>query len=397
MKKQLTAAPLLLSLATAASAQGSVTLYGIVDAGITYRSNERTGTGPGATGHSDLGLSSGNLSGSRWGLRGTEQLGGGWRAIFTLEDGFDISNGRAGQGGRLFGRQSYVGLGNPRYGTLTLGRQYTPLDDFVSGVAPVSYVGGFGAHPGDIDDLDQTVRVDNSVKYTSANYAGFSFGAMYGFGNQAGSVKRRGTWSVGAGYANGPLKLGAGFERSDNSKTGPGDSSAGGWAGGDDGTFNSSISEGYASAQTQQIVATGATWDFGSTVVCVNYSNVQYRAGAQSLFRGHARFNIAGVFTRWQASPAAQLFLGYSYTRGSELDGLDERAVYHNVSAGATYDLSRRTTVYLLAGWQHASGSTLDANGQVVAASASVSDKGNGHSSASRSQALVSLGIRQRF
>lgn len=77
MKKQLTAAPLLLTLATAASAQGSVTLYGIVDAGITYRSNERTGTGRGATGHSDLGLASGNLSGSRWGLRGTELLGGG--------------------------------------------------------------------------------------------------------------------------------------------------------------------------------------------------------------------------------------------------------------------------------------------------------------------------------
>lgn len=360
MNKQLIAAPLLLSLAGIAAAQSSVTLYGIVDAGVTYRSNERVGSAGAYTGHSSVGLTTGNLSGSRWGIKGSEDLGGGMRALFVLENGFDISNGTSGQGGRQFGRQAFVGLGSNRYGTITLGRQYTSLDDFVSPVGPSSFIGGFGAHPGDIDDLDQTARVDSAIKYTSANYSGFTFGALYGFGGQPGSMKQRNTWSVGAAYAAGPLRVGVGYERSDNSKT-------------------------------------GATYDFGPAVVGVNYSNVQYRSGAQSLFSGHATFNVAGVFTRWNVQPQTQLFAGYSYTRGSDVDGIDNRAQYHNVTLGAVYDLSKRTSVYLLGAYQHASGTTLDALGRPVAATASVSDKANGHSSDSRSQAIVSLGLRQKF
>ncbi len=76
---------------------------------------------------------------------------------------------------------------------------------------------------------------------------------------------------------------------------------------------------------------------------------------------------------------------------------MDEDAQYHNVSVGAAYDLPTRSTVYLLAGYQHASGMTLDAAGNPVAAPASVSDKGNGHSSATQWQAIVSVGLRQKF
>lgn len=397
MKKHLISAPILLSIAGAAAAQGSVTLYGIVDAGVTYRSNERTGSTGAYAGHSNVGVTSGNLSGSRWGLKGKEELGNGLAAIFLLEDGFDISNGTSGQGGRLFGRQAFAGLADQRYGSLTMGRQYTSLDDFVGPVAPVGVIGGFGAHPGDIDDLDQTTRVNNSIKYTSANYAGFTFGALYGFGGQPGSLKNQNTWSVGGGYANGPLHLGVGYERSDNSKTGPNDPTDGKWQGTYDGTFNSSINEGYASAQSQQIVAAGATWDFGPALVGVNYSNVQYKAGANSLYSGTATFNIAGIFGMWNVQPKTHLFAGYSYTRGSHVDGLDDEAQYHNVSLGALYDLSTRSTVYLLAGYQRASGMTLDALGNPVAATASFGDKGNGHSSAAQSQAIVSVGFRQRF
>ncbi|KVM12208.1 porin [Burkholderia ubonensis] len=361
-------------------------LYGIVDAGITYRSNERVGTAGNYTGHSNVGLTTGNLSGSRWGIKGMEDLGGGLRALFVLENGFDIANGTSGQGGRQFGRQAFVGVGSDRYGTVSLGRQYTSLDDFVSPVGPSTYIGGFGAHPGDIDDLDQTARVDSSIKYTSANYAGFTFGALYGFGGQPGSMKQRNTWSVGVGY-----------ERADNSKTGANDKTVGKWQSTDDGLFNSSINEGYASAQSQQVIATGATYDFGPALVGVNYSNVQYRGGDRSLFSGHAIFNVAGVFTRWKVRPQTQLFAGYSYTRGSEIEGADGRAQYHNVTLGAVYDLSKRTSVYLLGAYQHACGTTLDAQGRPVAATASVSDKANSHSSDARSQAIVSIGMRQRF
>lgn len=397
MKNQWIAAPLMLSFAGIVSAQSSVTLYGIVDAGISYRSSERTGTTGNYSGHSNLAATSGNLSGSRWGIKGQDDLGGGWKALFQLEDGFDITNGKTGQNGGLFGRQAYVGIGSQQYGTITLGRQYTSLNDFVAPVAPVALVGGYGAHPGDIDDLDQTARVNNSIKYTSTNYAGFTFGALYGFGGQPGSLKQQNTWSVGAGYANGPLHVGVGYERSDNSKSGPTDSTYGKWNGTDDGLFNSSINEGYASAQSQQIIATGATYDFGPALVGVNYSNVQYRSGADSLFKGHATFNIAGVFGQWTIRPAVQLFAGYSYTRSGEVDGVDERAQYHNVTLGAQYNLSKRSTVYLMGGYQHASGGTLDALGNPVAATASVSDKGNSHSSSSQSQAIVSIGVRHKF
>ena len=85
----------------------------------------------------------------------------------------------------------------------------------------------------------------------------------------------------------------------------------------------------------------------------MNYSNVQYRSGGQSLFTGHATFNVAGVFTRWNVRPQTQLFAGYSYTRGSDVDGVDDRAQYHNVTLGAVYDLSKRTSVYLLGAYQH--------------------------------------------
>ncbi len=278
-----------------------------------------------------------------------------------------------------------------------MGRQYTSLTDFVAPAAPVAYIGGFSAHPVDIDDLDQTTRVDNSVKYRSASYAGFTFGALYGFGGQPGSMKRQSTWSVGAGYANGPLHVGVGFERADNSKTGVTDPTVGKWHSSDDGTFNSSISEGYASAQTQQIVAAGATYDFGTVLIGVNYGNVQYRAGANSLFTGHATFNIAGIFSQYALRSDTHLVAGYGYTRGSQVDGVHDRAQYHNVTLGATYDLSKRSTVYLLGAYQHASGMTLDMAGNPVAATASVSSKGNGHCSADQSQAIVAVGLRQRF
>nr|WP_217910309.1 porin [Paraburkholderia youngii] len=397
IKKLLISAPILLSGAETAAAQSAVALYGIVDAGITYRSNERTSNTGTSQGHSNVAVTSGNLSGSRWGLRGKEELGNGLAAIFVLEDGFDITNGTEGQGGRLFGRQAFVGLADKQYGSLTMGRQYTSLDDFVGPVAPVSAIGGFGAHPGDIDDLDQTTRVDNSIKYTSANYAGFTFGALYGFGGQAGSLKSQNTWSVGGSYAHGPLQMGVGYEHADNSKTGPQDPTSGKWQGTYDGTFNSSINEGFASAQSQQVAAAGVTWDFGPATVGANYSNVQYKAGANSLYSGTATFNIAGLFGMWKVQPHMHLFAGYSYTRGSHVDGIEDEAQYHNVSLGALYDLSKRSTVYLLGGYQHASGMTLDAHGNPVPATASVSDKGNGHSAATQSQAIVSFGFRQRF
>ena len=80
-----------------ASAQSSVTLYGLIDSGITYTNN--------VGGSGRVALASGNISGSRFGLRGTEDLGGGLKAVFVIENGFNVNNGTLGQGGRMFGQQ----------------------------------------------------------------------------------------------------------------------------------------------------------------------------------------------------------------------------------------------------------------------------------------------------
>src|SRR5260370_38853230 len=105
-------------VASAAQAQSSVTLYGLIDAGISYVNNSKTATGgSGKLSKVDDGVAKAN----RWGLRGTEDLGGGLKAIFVLENGFSVANGSFGQGGALFGRQAYVGLAKDDIGSLTPG------------------------------------------------------------------------------------------------------------------------------------------------------------------------------------------------------------------------------------------------------------------------------------
>jgi predicted porin len=202
MKKSIIALAAVGAFADAAHAQSTVTLYGIVDEGLNYTSNSK--------GHPLWNLSSGVMQGSRWGLRGTEDLGGGMKAIFVLESGFDMNNGTMGQGGLLFGRQAYVGLGS-RFGTVTLGRQYDSVVDYVGPLEAAGQWGGYiAAHPGDLDNLNNTYRTNNTVKFKSANYAGFKFGGTYSPGGVAGNMSANQIWSLGAGYNNGPLAIGAG-------------------------------------------------------------------------------------------------------------------------------------------------------------------------------------------
>ncbi len=194
-----------------------------------------------------------------------------------------------------------------------------------------------------------------------------------------------------------PLKVGVGYERSDNSKTGPSDPTLTTWNSSEDGTFGSSISEGFATAQSQQIVAAGALYDFGTAKVAVNFSNVQYSPGPSSLFSKEAIFNTIGLFGYWTPYSKFHAFTGYSYTRTSEIDQADDRAQYHGVTAGILYDLSKRTTLYTLAGYQRAIGKTLNSLGEPVDATAAVGDKANGLSSATGSQVMVRAGVRLRF
>lgn len=194
-----------------AQAQSSVTLYGLLDAGITSANKVAT-----STGHDSLvKYGDGVASGSRWGLRGTEDLGGGLKALFMLESGFSTGDGTSGQGGALFGRQysfstDYIG------GNYTMGSQ-TPA-------------GNYAYHINDLKQLTAS-RINNAVKFSSANFAGLTFGGIYGFSNSTqfvstptttGTTATQGSssaYSFGANYAQGPFGIGAAYTNIRQGKT----------------------------------------------------------------------------------------------------------------------------------------------------------------------------------
>src|SRR5580658_8842220 len=121
MKKQVIALAVSAAFAAPVFAQSSVTLYGVIDEGINYTSN--------VGGNREFEMVSGYAQGSRWGLKGSEDLGGGLKAVFQLENGFNANSGTLAEGGRLFGRQAYVGLSDDKYGTITIGLQYDSVVD----------------------------------------------------------------------------------------------------------------------------------------------------------------------------------------------------------------------------------------------------------------------------
>jgi predicted porin len=180
---------LVLAAATSALASGaanaqSVTLYGLIDTGIEYVSHANA-NGNGLTRIPSV---TGTLP-SRWGLRGAEDLGNGMKAVFTLESGFNTDTGTSGQGGRLFGRQAWVGLASD-YGTVTLGRQYSMV--FLS-LADADILGPSQYAIGSLDAYIPNARTDNTIAY-KGTFSGLTVGATYSFGRDAaGGVPASGT------------------------------------------------------------------------------------------------------------------------------------------------------------------------------------------------------------
>jgi len=183
-----------------AYAQNSVTLYGVIDAGITYFSN--------LNGHGTFVANDGSIQSNRWGLLGSEDLGGGAKAIFQLENGFNLYNGTMVQSGVLFSRQAWVGLTDTTHGTLTLGKQYDFFWDNLTQFAMGQYAGQYSWHPGDFDHLAGTLHINNAVKYKSPTYYGFSFGALYAFPSQSVSAGTGRVIAFGARYDGGPFQAG---------------------------------------------------------------------------------------------------------------------------------------------------------------------------------------------
>ncbi len=196
MREAITAV-LLLAATTSVAAQGNVTLYGVADAAFVQERGGAAGTANK--------LTSGAASASRVGLRGSEDLGGGLAAIFTLEAGYRIDTGEIDAAGAIFNRQAFVGLKN-RLGSVTVGRQYTPYHSTLVAVADPFGTGMAPSSKNLFPDSGTNVRTSNTVMASLAPVNGFTMELAYSAGEQAGNAGGR---QVGGslGYARGPLTV----------------------------------------------------------------------------------------------------------------------------------------------------------------------------------------------
>ncbi|MEM5340191.1 porin [Paraburkholderia azotifigens] len=357
MKKMLiTGSMAMITLAGVAHGQNSVTFYGLIDAGLTYTNNQIAGTG---SGHSNWEMTSGAVQYSRWGLRGTEDLGAGLKVIFTLENGFNLNNGQYSSSNRIFNRQAYVGLSSREYGALTLGRQTDSMVDFV---APLSLTGTeFGgthfAHPLDNDNLNDSFQINNSVKYMSPDFGGLRAGALYGFSNQAGEFKNNRAYSFGMSYVWGALNFGIGYLGLSSSARTPAELNTNGAV---TDTTGASLQGALAPtgvplgvlASSQKTFGAGVNYTFGPAVAGFVYSHTKLTQFFQTGLSGTFQ-NFEGNI-RYALTPAIELSGAYTYSRagGNGGGGLPH---WNQLSAMADYRFSRRTDVYIQSAWQRSS------------------------------------------
>ncbi|MFM0045681.1 porin [Paraburkholderia sediminicola] len=397
----LTLSGLALAASSVASAQTSVTLYGIVDAGVSYQSSQAT-LGSTSGGGSAVKMSNGVWQGNRFGFKGAEDLGGGTKAIFTLEEGFNSGTGAQSTSGLMFSRQAFVGITNETYGSLTAGRQYESYYQLLSPFGPTQWLSGYyGAHPGDIDELDTSYRANNTILYTSPTLYGLTASGSYSLGGVAGSVNRGSTWSAALQYARGPFSAGVGISRINNSALG------GGAFGADSTTSNagaqagvSALTNGYQTAQAQQRFAIGASYVFSNALdIRAVYTNVQYIPGIASKFHDEAIFNTGGVVLHWKAASAWDFAAGYTYTRATKANGITSSAQYQQFNLTEYYSLSKRTGLYALEAYTRAGGKTLGTGGaaSIINATATIGDGFNSTPSSSRSLFAAGVGIVHRF
>lgn len=303
MKKSLIALAVL-AASGAAMAQSSVTLYGVADIGFAREDNGTATTNR---------LDSGNLNGSRWGVKGVEDLGGGLKAIFTLEAGLSLDTGAQADAARTFNRQSFVGV-QSNLGTVKLGRQMNPV------YATASTWDSFGdALAGDSSRLFSYngSRTDNMVSY---NYAagGFYGELQYGLGEQPGKNALTGSDSIGrtaamfVGYKAGPFDVVLTHQNIHNIPTAT------------DSTY------------TTKMTLLGGNYDFKVVKLFAAYAQEDaYSAGL------HVKQKDAHLGLTAPIGTAGTVELSY-------LRKDDDRANFdaHQVAVGYVHTLSKRTALY---------------------------------------------------
>jgi len=310
-----------------------VTLYGLLDAGISYVNN----TG----GQHQYSFQDGVYTGNRWGMIGSEDLGGGLKAVFNLESGFTLGTGKALGGGAAFSRRAYVGLSDSRLGTITAGLQYDFINDFVAMYNVSGDVTGYGSHQGDLDRMG-TDRLPSAVKYVSPTIDGFTFGGMYSFSNVVGDFYDGSGWSAGVRYSNKPLTIGLAYTRLNGPTLDPyaklgltsflGQTVASVNHATD--TVNDPYSGGNFRLDYSGALDLGGVYEIGKARIMANITRTTLAAGGVSsnLWTGE-------IGTIYNLTPFLQGIVGYNHTRF-------EGHHWNQFAAGLTYNLSKSTFIY---------------------------------------------------
>lgn len=249
MKNKLIVIALAAVFAGTAHAESSVTLYGLLDLGLAYERQtsdiivvDNVGGdyvyGVRSVKRYKTGVRNGGRSGTRWGIRGVEDMGNGLRAVFQLEGGFDATTGEARQSGRLFGRKATLGLASDDWGQVDFGRQVNVASLYVNDIAD-PFTGNFGqSRMGAAFGAAATIRYDNMILYQTPDISGFQFGIGYTF-NASGEQqwKRSGSkdtnlraFTTGLRYTNGPLDIALSYDqKTKSSNSGFADTTARQW------------------------------------------------------------------------------------------------------------------------------------------------------------------------
>ncbi|WP_332741376.1 porin [Hydrogenophaga sp.] len=304
MKKSLIALAVLGSVAGVAQAQSTVNLYGIVDVWAGRTKAEIPGVGSASVTE----LNSGGLASSRWGVQGSEDLGGGLKAIFKLEQGFDASNGTAnvGAGGAssAFNRQSWVGL-EGGFGTVQFGNVWSAFDDIFYIGNSIFDAGAFSPAYAVMSVAAYNDKPRNALRYTTPNMGGFSAAVSHGLDESAAVSQDQTDFNLQ--YAAGPLTAALAYQvQSDAAGVG-------------------------ADAKFTYLTA---AYDLGVATI---------KGGV-----GTTRNVFATKTNDWQIGAdfplSSALTLSAGYAASKDKDGSDtERSGY---SVGALYALSKRTSTY---------------------------------------------------
>lgn len=356
-----------MSLAGTAAAQSNVTLYGSIDEGVAYINSLKSSASSGSA----LRMDPGTMQPDRFGLRGSEDLGGGTQAIFQLESGFLGDTGSSVVAGKLFNRTAWVGLTNDRLGNIQLGHQADFMFDYLGRLSNGFQLTNFYLfHPGNFDNLANQFQIDNAVRYVSPIFGGLQLGGMYGFGEVPGSPSKSRSYSLGAYYTNGGFRAAAAYTASNDRAL----DIAGRL--GITNTLGTTLVPGVMTPMSSvKSFGAGTLYQFSNLPVQINAVYTQTRI---TLSGANARAQNVDLGTAWHYSAANTLNVGYTFSKY-------EGARWNQFSLGNVYAFSKRTQVYVQGTYQRASGD---------AQSAAINGVG---AAAQRNQMVVSTGVHHSF